>query len=146
MRKVAFLLTLLACALPAQGDKIGIIPLDDDTFDAILEIGYYIRIKNDGPIRVRQVPHADNPYQTYSGCLISDVECNFNAQLTVSAQATSVAGGDWEATVSPDICPSGTTQVEICVMGKNVKVHHLTGGQVGVKVAEVTIQVVPIGN
>jgi hypothetical protein len=146
MRRVVFLLALLACVTPAQADRIGIIPLDNDTFDAILEIGYYIRIKNDGPIRVRQVPHADNPYQTYSGCLISDVECNFNAQLSVSAQATSVAGGQWEATVSPDICPSGTTTVEICVQGKGVQVQHLVGGQVGIKVAEVTIQVVPIGN
>ncbi len=145
MRKTVFLMALFAFVMPTHADRIGIIPLDNDTFDTILEIGYYIRIMNDGPIRVRQVPHADNPFQTYSGCLLTDVECNFNAQLSVTAQATSVAGGQWEATVAPSICPAGTTSVKICVQGLGVQAQHLIGGQVGVKVAEVTIQVVPIG-
>ena len=144
MRKLAFFLTLIALAMPVQAAKIGIVPLDDDTFDAILEVGYYIRILNDGPIRVRQDVSADNPYQTYSGCLLTNVECNFNAYLVVSAEATSPAGGQWAASVSPDVCPAGTTKVEICVLGTGVQVQNLLGGQVGVKVAEVTIQVAPL--
>lgn len=146
MRKLLFLMMLLAFVMPAQADKIGIIPLDNDTFDAILEVGYYIRIKHDGPIRVRQDTGADNPYQTYSGCLIASVECNFNAQLSVYAEATSPAGGQWTATISPDFCPSGTTQVKICAEGLGVQVQNLLGGQIGVKVAEVTIQVVPLSS
>lgn len=146
MRKLVFLMMLLAFGLPAQADKIGIIPLDNDTFDAILEVGYYIRIKHDGPIRVRQDAAADNPYQTYSGCLIATIECNFNAQIRVSAAATSPAGGQWTATITPDFCPSGTTQVKICAEGTGVQVQNLLGGQIGVKVAEVTIQVAPIGS
>ena len=146
MRRIVFLMALFAFVMPAQADRIGIIPLDNDTFDAILEIGYYIRIKHDGPIRVRQDTAADNPFQTYSGCLITDVECNFNAQLSVSAQAASPAGGQWEASVIPDFCPAGNTQVKICVQGTGVQVQNLIGGQIGIKVAEVTIQVIPLSS
>ena len=108
---------------------------------AVLDIGQYIRIRNTGPIKVERNVGAADPFTSFRGCRDVEIDCNFRAQLRVSAKAISEAEGQWSATISPSFLERGTTQVEICVAGTNVQTGVLMGGQTNVPVAEVTIQV-----
>jgi len=55
------------------------------------------------------------------------------------------AGGTWSATVAPSAMIAGTNAgVSICANGSNVDIGKLTGGAKNVKVAEVTVKVVPV--
>ncbi len=111
-------------------------------YDSIKEdIGQYIRIRNTGPIKVERNVGAADPFTSFRGCRDVEIDCNFRAQLRVSAKAISEAEGQWSATISPSFLERGTTQVEICVAGTNVQTGVLMGGQTNVPVAEVTIQV-----
>ena len=131
-----FSLILLAptVSLAASGATMG-------DMVAVLDIGQYIRIRNTGPIKVERNVGAADPFTSFRGCRDVEIDCNFRAQLRVSAKAISEAEGQWSATVSPSFLERGTTQVEICVAGTNVQTGVLMGGQTNVPVAEVTIQV-----
>ncbi len=131
-----FSLILLAptVSLAASGATMG-------DMVAVLDIGQYIRIRNTGPIKVERNVGAADPFTSFRGCRDVEIDCNFRAQLRVSAKAISEAEGQWSATVSPSFLERGTTRVEICVAGTNVQTHFLMGGQTNVPVAEVTIQV-----
>jgi len=113
-------------------------------FTATMDIGAYIIINDDGPIKVTNDYDSKDPFRTFTGCLETDVESNFNARLTPYAKAISAAEGDWEATITPFLIPAGNTPIKICVTGKNVQVQRLQGGQTDVPVAEITIEVIPI--
>jgi hypothetical protein len=131
-----FSLTLLAPAVSfaassaTMGDMV-----------AVLDIGQYIRIRNTGPIKVERDAASADPFTNFRGCRDVEIDCNFRAQLRVSAKAVSKAEGQWSATITPSFLEMGTTQVQICVAGTAVKTHFLMGGQSDVPVAEVTIQV-----
>jgi hypothetical protein len=142
---------------------------DITTIDVILDVGYYIHIVNQDDIEVSQVSiDGSDPFFTYYGCSESEVVSNFHATITGDVVATSSAGGSWSATFEnlthgggavdeAEIIP-GTQQVNICVTGKEVKIQDLfnvdpndpnnvtgLGGEDDVKVAELTVKVVPYG-
>ncbi len=131
-----FSLVLLAptVSLAASGATMG-------DMVAVLDIGQYIRIRNTGPIKVERNAASADPFTNFRGCRDVEIDCNFRAQLRISAKAISKAEGHWTATVSPSFVEMGTTQVEICVAGTSVLTNALMGGQTNVPVAEVTIQV-----
>ena len=108
---------------------------------AVLDIGQYIRIRDTGPIQVVGDESTGDPFKNFRGCRNVTVDCNFRAQLRVTAKAISQAQGQWSATITPGFLERGSTEVQICVAGTNVMTHFLMGGQTGVPVAEVTIQV-----
>ncbi len=82
---------------------------------------------------------------TLNGNYSHEVEANFEAELKLEVQATSVAGGTWTAWFDPDpgnVGP-GSAMVSWRVRGENVGVHLLTPGASDVTIAEVTIYVRP---
>lgn len=91
------------------------------------------------------VPYGVTSSQTLNGSYTHEVETNFEAELKLEVQSTSVAGGTWTAWFDPepgDVGP-GSTTVSWRVRGENVGVHLLTPGASDVTIAEVTIYVRP---
>ncbi len=111
------------------------------SIDALLSIGYYINFENTSPIKLRADSGAPDPFHTFGGCMESVVSSNFNARLYASIRPTSPAGGNWEVDLSPFIIPPGQIQVRLCVVGTNVQIEKLPGGQANLKVAEIKIEV-----
>ncbi len=109
---------------------------------AVLDIGQYIRIRNTGPIELAADERSADPFTNFKGCREVVVDCNFRAQLAVSAKAVSAALGTWKATITPGFLEPGSSKVMVCVAGANVLTHLLMGGQEDVPVAEITIQVI----
>jgi hypothetical protein len=56
--------------------------------------------------------------------------------------ATSAAGGSWSATIDPASF-SGTTEVKLATKGAEVNIDKLVGSAKDVRVAEITLQVMP---
>ena len=132
------LITVVLCVNPtvqaASQGEIGRI-------DALLTPGYYINFVNKSPIRLLPDESAVDPYHTFKGCANSLVESNFDGRLVASAQATSPAGGKWAVEIYPYLIPVGETEVRICVEGTKVQIKNLKGGETGVKVAEIRIEI-----
>jgi hypothetical protein len=168
LKKSLIAIAVLAIALPAvAGDTKVHKPWptktiyswqDITTIDVVLDVGYYIHIKNQDDIEVSQASiDGSDPFFTYYGCSESEVISNFHATITGDVVGTSAAGGSWSATFqnltngggAVDECEiwPGTQQVNMCVLGKNVKIENLLeqGGEDDIKVAELTVKVVPYG-
>jgi hypothetical protein len=147
LKKSLIAVAVLAIALPAIAGDMKLhdpwpttyVPQTLTKLDVELDVGFYIHVVNQNSIKVTQ----NNGYKTYAGCSTTDVITNFAATLSASAVSTSAANGSWSVTLSPDSVPVGTTAVEVCVSGTDVAIEALTGGTKNVKVAEVTISVVP---
>ena len=110
---------------------------------ATLSVGYYIQIKDNGPIKVEPDYQSADPMHTLAGCLATKVESNFETLLRGFAQASSPAKGLWKVDISPHLIPNGVTDIQICVRGTNVQTQNLKGGQSEVPVAEIRIQFMP---
>lgn len=122
---------------------------DVTTLDIVADLGFYFRFKDEKDIKVSQTSvNGSDPFLTYLGCTIMDVVTNFPATITGTVEATSPARGQWSATFNGNkefSVNSGITPVQICVLGENVATHMLIGpeAQVDVKVAQLTIKIVP---
>ena len=151
LKKSLFAVAMLAIVMPAFAGALKVhepwpcapIPQEVCKIDVVMDVGYYINIVDQKAITVKQDTSSADPYRTYVGCKKTDVKANFNAQLSLSAAATSLAGGSWSATATPSIVTPPLTNVEICVKGTGVDIDKLSGGAKGVKVAEVTVKVLP---
>ena len=151
MKRISIsLLLLCVCTLPVTAGQIKIhswptqlVPLEVSTIDVLMSVGYYIHILDQKPMTVDQDSGSNDPYHTYTGCKNINVETNFACQLLVDAAPASAAEGSWVPTLSPDLLPIGTTTVQLCIVGYNVKIEKLIGGTSNIKVAEVTISVLP---
>ena len=154
LKKSLIAIAVLAIALPAIAGDIKIhVPWPKvyvaqaiTTIDVTLDVGFFIHIKDQKAIKVHQDTSASNPFQTYSGCKTTDVISNFDAKIFGKVASASAAGGTWKAKFDGNdemhVHP-GTTAVEICVSGTKVKIDKLQGGSKDVKVAELTIWVLP---
>jgi hypothetical protein len=152
LKKSLIAIALLAIALPAVAGDLKVhkpwptkyVPQEITTIDVVMEVGYYIHVKDQKSIKVSQDTSASDPYKTYKGCKTSDIVSNFNAKLSGTVNSESAAGGDWKATFSPASIPAGTTNVQICVSGAKVDIGNLQGDAgKEIKVATLHIMVVP---
>jgi len=142
---------MLAVVMPAFAGQLKVhepwpcapIPQEVAKIDVVMDVGYYINIVDQKPIKVVQKADSADPYHTYYGCKTTVVKANFNALLILSAVATSPAGGDWVATADPSIVGPTVTSTTICVTGTKVNIDKLVGGTKAQKVAEVTVKVLP---
>lgn len=141
-RPAIYLFLISLFLIPSQSFGLNGAKLGD--MYAVLDIGQYIRIQNTGPIHLEADENSPDPFNTFKGCRKFDVDCNFNAQLRAQTKAVSKAGGEWQAKITPTILSSGSTEIEVCVAGTNVKTYELMGGQKNVPVAEITIQVIAL--
>jgi hypothetical protein len=150
MKRISIALLLGTCVLPAMAGEIKIhnwpttyIPQLVATIDVQMNVGYYIHIIDQKALTVVQDTQANDPYHTYVGCKSSEVETNFPCILSAEATATSPAGGTWVPSINPEYLPIGTSTIDICVVGYNVKIEELVGGAKNLKVAEISIFVLP---
>jgi hypothetical protein len=151
LKKSLIAVTVLAMCMPAFAGQLKIhgnwpctyVAQEICKIDVIMDVGYYIQIVKQDAIKVSQDTTSNDPYHTYTGCATKEVKSNFNAALSVSAAATSAAGGSWTATVNPSTVNAGSTQVQFCVTGTGVNIDKLTGGAKDVKVAQITVKVMP---
>jgi len=143
---------MLAVVMPAFAGQLKVhepwpcspIPQEVAKIDVVMDVGYYIYIVDQKEITVYQDTSSTDPYHTYTGCKKTDVKSNFTAELQLSAASASPAGGTWSAKATPSTVDNTKVwSVEICVTGTKVNIDKLTGGTKGVKVAEVTIKVIP---
>jgi hypothetical protein len=153
LKKSLIAVAVLAMCMPAFAGSLKIhgtwpcAPIAQEMphkIDVIMDVGYYIELVNQDPIKVDQDSTSNDPYHTYTGCDSRQVKSNFNASLTVSAAATSAAGGSWGATITPSTVNAGTTTVQLCVTGTGVNIDKLVGGAKAVKVAQITVKVLPV--
>jgi hypothetical protein len=146
LKKSLIAIAVLAIAMPALAGTIKVhdpwpttlVPQQVAVIDVVLDVGYYVHIKDQKPIKVVQCGNME----TYCGCKKTDAKANFEAQLIPSIGSASAAGGNWSATITPNVI-NGSANIEICVEGKKVNIGNLAGGAKGIKVAELTIKVLP---
>jgi len=158
LKKSLIALVVLAVAMPAVAGDIKIhgnwpcqyVPQDVAVVNVLLNVGYYIHIKNQKPFYVDQDTSSSNPYHTYVGCFNSDVDTNFDATISASiAGSGSPAGGNWSVTSitvnggAPVVTAAGPNALQICVKGSDVKIENLIGGSKDNVVAALTIKAVP---
>ena len=155
IKKSLIAIVVLAMALPAFAGQIKVhtpwpvkyVPQEITTIDVTLDVGFFIHIKDQKPIKVHQDTTAgSNAFETYKGCKHTDVITNFDAMIYGEVTATSPAGGSWTATFDGHAetkVSSPSENVEICVMGSKVKINKLQGRSKDVKVADLTILVLP---
>ena len=126
---------LLAMANPAQAQQGEMARLV-----ATLSVGYYIQLQDTDPIKVEPDYTSGDPMHTFSGCVNTKVECNFDVILRASARATSPAKGIWKVDIYPYLIPNGITDIKICVSGTEVQSQNLKGGNSDVPVAEIRLE------
>lgn len=158
LKKSLIALAVLAIAMPVVAGDLKVhdpwpstivyAPQNVTTIDVQMDVGYYIHVKDQKPIKVHQNTDAKNPYTTYKGCKKTDVISNFDAIIWGTVAAKSAAKGNWSAKFdgkSKLPISAGKTNVEICVFGSKVNIGALTGlgGKKKYKVAELTIKVLP---
>ena len=115
------------------------------TIEVCLDLGFFIQIKDADCIKVVQDTSADDPYKTYTGCVMSAVESNFDVTITASIKDTSPAKGKWKVQLNGGDhvhVPEGDSDIEICVTGEDVEIGKLHAGDDDVPVADVTIKLV----
>ena len=168
LKKSLIAIAVLAIALPAVAGDLKVhdpwptsyVPQKITTIDVILDVGYYIHVKDQKPIEIYQDTGASDPYKTYSGCKKTDIVSNFEAKLSgkVTKAGSTQAGGSWWSKfaigdgdpTSSLVIPAGKTNVNICVGAKKFNIENMVGdsaaglaGKKNLKVAELAIMVVP---
>ncbi|MFC1765424.1 hypothetical protein ACFL6U_25550 [Planctomycetota bacterium] len=113
--------------------------------DLLLDIGQYIIIDNQVPIKLKTDLSSSNPFQTYEGCRVTPVTCNFAFEISTRIEPIAETGGNWTSTVSPVVVTPATANIEICVRATDVQIGNLPGGAKDYKVAELIVYVIPIG-
>jgi len=121
------------------------IPQEITTIPVTMDVGYWIRIKDQGNLKIKL---AQDSIHTYSGCTSVVVETNSSLTFSVSiARVTKdgnpVVPGDYSASVSPANvdAPGGT--LSVCAKLQNADLSKVPGGTKNVHVANVTVRVVP---
>jgi hypothetical protein len=151
LKKSLMAVVVLAMVVPAFAGQIKVhtpwpcapIPQEVAKIDVTMDVGWWINITDQKPIKVDQDTTSTDPFHTYVGCKKVDVKSNFNAQFVLEVSSASAAGGSWSATANPNPIGPGTTNVEFCVKGTGVKIENLTGGSTNVKVATLSVKVLP---
>jgi hypothetical protein len=153
MKKALFAVVAAAVlAVSAQAGEIKFhewpmapIPQEVTTIPVVMDIGYWVRIKDQGALKIKL---AQDSIHTYSGCTSMTVETNSSLTFSVSIakvakDGTVVVPGDYSASVSPANidAPGGT--LSVCAKLANADLSKVPGGSKGVHVANVTLRVVP---
>jgi hypothetical protein len=116
------------------------IPQEIAEIPVVMDVGFWVRIKDQDKLKIK-LNQVD--IHTYEGCTTMTVQCNFDLTLSCSISATGAVGGKYSCSVSPaDInAPGGTA--DVCAKLKEANLGDQPGGSKNVKVATVTIKVVP---
>jgi hypothetical protein len=150
-RKTITLLTLsamLAATASAGEIKVHVWPtyfrpLEILAVPVLMDTGYWVRIRDPGPIRLRQ-----RDINTYTGCVNLQVECNFNLQMWCRLTPTGAVPGNYSWTMDPaEVRMPGappSPMPKVCVTLRNADLRIMPAGARDVQVATVVVSVAPL--
>jgi len=153
MKKELFAVALMVLAAAvAQGGEIKFhewpcapIPQEIATIPVVMDVGYWIRIKDQDKLRIKL---RQDSIRAYSGCTSMVVEPNsclpFSCSIAkVVKDGTTVVPGTYSCSVSPANvdAPGGT--LSVCAKITDADLSKGPGGMKDVHVANVTVRVVP---
>ena len=118
------------------------IPLEITSIPVVMDIGYYIRIKDQDKLRIKLVQDELDIHK-FKGCVDMVVESNFNLVLSASISKTGAIGGDYAVSIDPGTANKGSTTVKVCATLTNAVLTGQDAGTTDVQVATVKIKVKP---
>ncbi len=98
----------------------------------------------DSYVTLHRDPSASSASNTFIATVDVDIDLSFQGKLTVTAAATSAAGGKWTAWIDPEIIGPGAAVVTLTVKGENLNLAALPTDSKTVQVAEVKFFVTPL--
>jgi hypothetical protein len=120
------------------------IPLEITSIPVVMDIGYYVQIKNQNSLRIKLIQD-EQDIHTFKGCTNMSVESNFALTLSASITKTGAIDGSYSCTINPTDCNAGATTVQVCATLKNANLTGQPAGTTDVQVATVKIKVKPQG-
>ena len=145
--------TLLAAMAPAGEIKIhnwptgGYIPQELTDIPVLMDIGFWCYIADQDKLKIKlaQTQQTASGKHNYEGCTNVAIQCNFNMKLSCSIAGNGAVGGDFSSSVTPNTLPVGGGTVSVCakLTNANLGTGGLVGGTKDLRVATVTLKVVP---
>jgi hypothetical protein len=118
------------------------ISLEITSIPVVMDIGYYVRIKDQDQLRIKLVQDETDIHK-FKGCTDMIVESNFNCILSSSIAKTGAIDGSYSSSLDPTNCPAGSTTVKVCATLTNANLTGQPAGTTNVQVATVKIKVKP---
>jgi hypothetical protein len=118
------------------------VSLEITSIPVVMDIGYYIRIKDQDKLRIKLVQDELDIHK-FKGCVTMVVESNFNAVLSASISKTGAIAGDYTVSLSTTAANKGSTSVDVCATLTNAVLTGQDAGTKDVQVATVKIKVKP---
>jgi len=116
--------------------------LEITTIPVVMDIGYFIRIKDQDKLRIKLVQDELDIHR-FKGCVDMVVESNFNLVLSASISKTGAVPGDYTVSIDPSVANKGSTTVKVCATLTNADLASQPAGTKDVQVATVKIKVKP---
>lgn len=136
-------------AVGAQGGEIKthewpcqFISLEITSIPVVMDVGYYVRIKNQDSLRIKLVQDELDIHK-FKGCTDMVVESNFNCILSASITKTGAIDGSYSVSLDTTNCNAGSTTVKVCATLTNANLTGQPAGTKDVQVATVKIKVKP---
>ncbi len=118
------------------------IALEITSIPVVMDIGYFIRIKDQDKLRIKLVQDEQDIHK-FKGCVDMTVESNFNAILSASITKTGAIDGNYSVSLDTTAANKGSTVVKVCATLTNANLVGQDAGTRDVQVATVKIKVKP---
>jgi len=118
------------------------VPLEITSIPTVMDIGYYVRIKDQDKLRIKLVQDELDIHK-FKGCVDMVIESNFDLVLSASITKTGAVDGEYSVSLDPSIANAGSTTVKVCATLKNAVLTGQPAGTKDVQVATVKIKVKP---
>jgi hypothetical protein len=118
------------------------VALEITSIPVVMDIGYYVRIKDQDKLRIKLVQDEQNIHK-FKGCTDMVVESNFALVLSASISKTGAIAGDYSVSLDPSTLASGGGTVKVCATLENAVLTGQPAGTKDVQVATVKIKVKP---
>jgi len=99
-------------------------------------------VKQSASFKVAQDKSANDPIHSYRGAMRIEFHADLPASLKTSAQASGPAGGNWRSTVAPRTILE-QTEATVALDGNDVRLERLFGPEETIRVAEISLTVIP---
>ena len=150
LKKSLFVVAAVALlAVAAQAGEIKyhswpttFVPMEIAEIPVTMDVGYWVAIQNQGDLKIKL---AQVNVHTYEGCTDMSVKCNFDVTLTCSIAAAegNPVPGNYSCSITGGDINNGGGTATVCAKLTNADLSGTAGGTTNVKVANVTIWVVP---
>jgi len=118
------------------------VSLEITSIPVVMDIGYFIRIKNQDSLRIKLVQDELDIHK-FKGCVDMTVESNFNAVLSATIAKTGAIDGSYSVSLDTTTANKGSTTVKVCATLTNANLVGQDAGTKDVQVATVKIKVKP---